>query len=258
MRQDYCRIKEQFKERAVSFDSSARWVVDKGLLDLHYKIAEVCKNDLILEVCCGTGVVGEKLLHSDAKVIGLDVSFSMLEKATARLSFCVNGQAESLPFLNNIFNIAVCRQAFHFFNPKEVMKEMLRVVKRNTGKILISQIVPFGEKDSHWLFQIHRKKQPLLKNFLSEQDLKDLLKESGCLDITSCEYYIEESINDWLKDTFFSRSEIGAIKKMFLDAPKEYKALHQTRIIDGDIFDTMRWVVIRGRKAEKIKKKDEK
>lgn len=248
LRQDYCRIKEQFKKRAESFDYSARWVLDKGLLDLHHKIAEICKNDLILEICCGTGVLGERLLHSDAKVIGLDFSFSMLEKAVIRLRFCVNGQAESLPFLDNVFDIVVCRQAFHFLDTGQVIKEMHRVIKPGAGKVIISQIVPFGENDSDWVWQIHRRKQPLLKNFLREEDLKELLKNTGFVDISMSQTCVKESINNWLKDTFYPESEIGAIKKMFLDAPKEYKALHRTRIIDGDIFDTMRWVVIRGRK----------
>lgn len=248
LNQSRLKIKDQFKTRADSFDGSARWVADKGLLDIHNKIAGVSRGELILELCCGTGVVGERLLFSGAKVIGLDISLSMLEKAAARLSSCVNGQAEHLPFSDNLFDILICRQAFHFLDTKQVMQEMSRVVKKGTGRIIISQIVPFGEKDSDWLYQIHRKKQPLLRNFLREQDLKNLLKESGCLDITSRDYYVEEPINNWLKDTYFSQEKIDDIKKMFLNAPLEYRTLHRTKVIDNDVFDTMRWVIIKGRK----------
>jgi hypothetical protein len=35
---------------------------------------------------------------------------------------------------------------------------------------------------------------------------------------------------------------------MFLNAPLEYKMLHHTKIIDGEIFDAMRWIIISGRK----------
>jgi len=248
MRKNYSNISGQFKERVTSFDYSANWVKDKELLALHNKAAEVCPGDLVLEVCCGTGVVGESLSKQGANVIGLDISFSMLEKARLRLRSCVNSCAEELPFAGNTFDAVVCRQAFHFLDTPKVIKEMLRVVKPVTGRIIISQIVPFSEEDSDWLFRIHAKKQPLLKNFLKESELKGLLKDNGCVDISVTEYLVEEPINDWLKDTFFTQDKILEIKQMFLNAPAAYKQLHKTKVTGNDVMDTMRWVILRGRK----------
>lgn len=247
MGKDCCKVKDQFKARAGSFEASARWVKDKDLLGIHQELAGTSKDNLILEVCCGTGVVGKSLFCQGSKITGLDISLSMLEKAKNKLQFCVNGNAEQIPFLDEIFDIVVCRQAFHFLDTKQIVKEMLRVLKRG-GKIIISQIVPFGQEDADWLRRIHRKKQPLLKNFLREQDLKDLLKETGCADIVSREHVIEESISNWLKDTYFSKTKIDGIKEMFLNAPKEYKEFHKVKVVGNDIFDRMKWVVIRGRK----------
>jgi len=248
LHQKYHKIKNQFTLRADSFDNSAKWVKDRGLLDIHRKLSDASKGSLVLEVCCGTGVVGARLLTTASKVAGLDLSLPMLKKARGRLSFCVNGRAEQLPFLDNTFDIVVCRQALHFLDTKNAISEMFRVAKRHSGRIIISQIVPFGRQDSKWLYRIHRKKQPLLNNFLSEQDLKDLLKNSGFVDIVSCEHCIEEPVNNWLKDTFLPQPKIEAIKKMFLNAPAAYKAAHHTKVIDGDIFDMMRWVALRGKK----------
>lgn len=248
MGKDYCKIKDQFKARADSFEASARWVKDKDLLNIHQKLAGPSKDNLILEVCCGTGVVGETLICQGSKITGLDISLSMLEKARNKLQFCVNGNAEQIPFLGEIFDIVVSRQAFHFLDTKQVVKEMFRILKRG-GKIIISQIVPFGRQDADWLRKIHRKKQPLLKNFLSRQDLKNLLKDAGCADIVLREHVIEEPIDEWLKDTFFSKTKIDEIKEMFLNAPKEYKELHKVRIVGNNIFDSMKWVVAKGRKV---------
>lgn len=248
MGKDRCKIKDQFKARADSFETSARWVKDKDLLDIHQKLAGTSKDNLILEVCCGTGVVGKSLFCQGSKIAGLDISLAMLEKARNKLQFCVNGNAQQLPFLDEIFDIVVCRQAFHFLDTKQVIKEMLRVLKRG-GKIIISQIVPFGRQDTDWLRRIHRKKQPLLKNFLVKQDLKNLLKVAGCSEIVLREHIVEEPIADWLKDTYFSKSKIDEIKEMFLNAPKKYKELHRVRVVGKNIFDTMKWVVVRGRKV---------
>ncbi len=242
------KIKDQFKTRAGSFEASARWVKDKDLLDIHRELAGTSKDNLILEVCCGTGVVGKSLFCQGSKIVGLDISLSMLEKAKNKLQLCVNGNVQQLPFLDETFDIVVCRQAFHFLETKRVVKEMIRVVKRG-GKIIISQIVPFGRQDAVWLRRIHRKKQPLLKNFLLKQDLEDVLKVAGCEDIVLREHVVEEPIDDWLKDTYFSKSKIDEIKEMFLNAPKGYKELHKVRVVGNNIFDTMKWVVVRGTKV---------
>jgi len=242
----YQKLKNQFKLRAESFDNSACWVRNKKLIDIHQKLAQVSNNSLVLDVCCGTGIVGENLLCNGSKAIGLDISLSMLKKAKERLSLCINGEAEHLPFLNNVFDVVICRQAFHFLDITKVMKELFRVTKSGGGKIIISQIVPFSEEDSPWLHKIHRKKQLLLKNFLKEKDFKLFLKNLGCVDITTLQCCIEEPINSWLKDTFFSKKEIEDIKNMFLHAPLKYKILHCTREKSGKVFDTMRWVVTKG------------
>jgi len=248
MKKNYSNINGQFKERVASFDYSAKWVKDKELLALHNKLAFVHAGDLVLEVCCGTGIVGESLSKLGAKVFGLDISLFMLEKARARLCSCVNACAEEIPFSDNTFNAVICRQAFHFLDTPKVIKEMLRVAKPNTGRIIISQIVPFNERDRDWLFKIHAKKQPLLKNFPQAAELEDLLKDNSCLDISISEHFVEEPINDWLKDTFFTPDKILEIKKMFLEAPVSYRKLHKTKVVGDDVVDTMRWVILRGRK----------
>lgn len=242
------KLREQFKARGATFDNSARWVTDKVLLDMHQELAGASKGSLILEVCCGTGIVGQKLSQAGAKVIGLDLSPVMLKQASKRLFSCVNGQAERLPFADNTFDAVTCRQASHFLDAKYALEEMFRVTKPNTGRIVISQIVPFGKEDYEWVCKIHRRKQPLLKNFFTEDDLIGFLQGAGYTDIISQEYCIEEPVNSWLVDTYFSEKEISEIRSLFLNAPERYKALHRIRTAGGEIFDTMRWIVMRGRK----------
>jgi DNA gyrase subunit B len=241
------KIKDQFVQRAATFESSAKWVKDNALLDIHAKAAGISPGDRVLEVCCGTGVVGERLARDGASVTGMDISLSMLAGAKSKLSSCVNGQAEHLPFCDNTFDVAICRQAFHFLDCPEVVKEMLRVVKPG-GRIVISHIVPFGKEDSEWLRRIHAAKQPLLKNFLQEQDFRGFFKSAGCREMVLCEHFVEEPINNWLKDTFFPASKIEEIKGMFVNAPEGYKRPHKIKCGNGDVFDTMRWVVLSAKK----------
>ncbi len=243
-----CRLREQFQQRANFFEASANWVKNENLLNIHKELAGSDRQNLILDSCCGTGVVGHSLLHNGSKVIGLDISLPMLKKARERLHFCINGDIEHFPFLDGIFDVVICRQAFHFFDINQAMKELYRITRPKGGKIIISQIVPFGKEDSDWLQKIHKKKQLLLKNFLCEADLKTLLCNFGCVDIVSQHCCVEESVNNWLKDTFFPPEAIKDIKDMFLNAPPEYKNSHRVKIVNGDVIDTMKWVIIRGTK----------
>jgi len=245
---DHKLLKKQFKHRANTFDKSARWVKDPGLLDIHREMAKILPGELILEACCGTGVVGLNLRKSKNTVVGLDLSLDMLKFAHKRLDHCVNARTERLPFADNTFDAVVCRQAMHFLDMKRFFSELFRVIKPRTGRVVISQIVPFGDKDKDWVRRIHRKKQNMLKNFVCEPDILGRLKNAGFKKVEAREYTIEEPINPWLTDTFFPPEKIKELKEMFINAPLPYKKLHLVRCEKGAIYETMRWIIAKGRK----------
>jgi ubiquinone/menaquinone biosynthesis C-methylase UbiE len=245
---DHKQLKNQFKKRAATFDRSARWVKDPGLLDIHRKLAGIREGETVLEACCGTGVVGSSLRKAGIMVVGLDLSLDMLGFARKRLDHCVNARTERLPFADNTFDAVVCRQAMHFLDMKRFFPELLRVIKPRTGRVVISQIVPFGEEDKAWVRRIHSKKQNMLKNFVCADDILGCLKKAGFKKIENREYKIEEPINPWLTDTFFPPEKIKELQDMFINAPLTYKKLHRTRRVNGVIYDTMRWIIAKGRK----------
>ncbi len=241
-------IREQFKARAEKFDDSANWIKDRGLLELHYRLAKRSKDSKALDLCCGTGVVGEKFFGKVGLICGVDISLEMLKYAQKRINYCINAQAELLPFKDRSFDIVICRQAFHFLELKKVIFEIHRILKKE-GRIIVSQIVPFGEDDKRWLYKIHTAKQPALKNFLEEKVLVNLLNSTGYIHIRSHHYYLKESINRWLKFTpELSAQTVLNIKEMFYNAPLSYKQVHETEFLNGDIIDKMKWVVVTGQK----------
>jgi ubiquinone/menaquinone biosynthesis C-methylase UbiE len=220
-------------------------VADRTLLSIHHSLAEASSGEFLLDLCCGTAAVGRLFLNEGVTVVGVDISLSMLSKAEGRLSYCVNASAQALPFGDELFDVVICRQSFHLLNLKKAMREMFRVAKPG-ARLVVSQIVPFGEGDGDWLYRIHREKQPALKNFLYDEDIRRLLGEAGCRDIITKDYYLEESVDNWLSEPFFSSRTRDRIRELFLRAPAKYKRLHNTRVLSGQIFDTMRWYLARG------------
>jgi len=94
------------------------------------------KNDAVLDVGCGTGVVAITAARAGAKVSALDLSPTLIEHARKNVSIAnvaVDlrvGDVESLPYPDNAFD-AVLSQFGHMFAPRPqiAIQEMLRVLK---------------------------------------------------------------------------------------------------------------------------------
>jgi SAM-dependent methyltransferase len=92
----------------------------------------------ILDIGCGTGIASQPFLANGFPVTGIDASESMLAEAQARNSHAnyVQGSAESLPFQDEQFDVAISAQAFHWFDRRAALEEAFRVLRRG-GMIAI-------------------------------------------------------------------------------------------------------------------------
>jgi 2-polyprenyl-6-hydroxyphenyl methylase / 3-demethylubiquinone-9 3-methyltransferase len=91
----------------------------------------------VLEIGCGGGLVSEELARREAHVVGLDPSSEALEAARtharqgtlgARLYF-MQGYAEHLPFADGSFSVIVCLDVLeHVRNLHTTMQEIARVL----------------------------------------------------------------------------------------------------------------------------------
>lgn len=95
-------------------------------LNIVKKYINVKKEDLLLDVGCGTGISTN---FFDCKSIGVDSCFEMLNNG-------ICAKAENLPFKDNVFDVILSITAIHNFNNAEKsINEIKRVCK---GKIVIT------------------------------------------------------------------------------------------------------------------------
>ncbi len=98
----------------------------------------------VLDVGCGTGVLAEQLLarQSDIRIVGVDVSERMLERARARLAGSraelVQARAADLPFADSTFDVVVSASAFHFFPDASASCNEMRRVLKDDGRLLMT------------------------------------------------------------------------------------------------------------------------
>ena len=120
-----------------------RWAsVNKGPFQSTKKLIELIKinkNNLILDVACGTGVVTKQIQKKIGKsgyVIGIDTSTTAIKIAkkenekNKNLDF-LNADAENFSFSKK-FDIVTCQYALFFFpNEQKVLKNMKKFLKKN-------------------------------------------------------------------------------------------------------------------------------
>ena len=108
----------------------------------------VSRGDKVLDLCCGTGtltILLSKLLYSDCKITGVDISHGQIAQAQKKIENSGNNltfkvmDAKSLDFKDENFNIVIISAALHEMDKNErlnVLCEIYRVLKKN-GLFLI-------------------------------------------------------------------------------------------------------------------------
>ncbi len=112
------------------------------------KFAQVAPGQRVLDVACGTGVVAITAARHGAKVSGLDLTPTLLERARKNAAIAdvdvefIEGDAEALHYPDGSFDI-VLSQFGHIFAPRPAVavREMLRVLKSG-GRIAFSTWPP--------------------------------------------------------------------------------------------------------------------
>lgn len=169
---------------------------------------------MVLDVCCGTGDVTERIAawHPEIFVTGLDFSKSMLDVAHSRMDnldnvMLVEGNALALPFDGNTFDAAVI--SFGLRNTPDyarVIGEMRRVVRPGGLVACLDASVPEGpfvkpfydfyyknvmtflgggiskRREYDWLYQS-------TQEFLTKGELEQLFWDSG-LDFVSVKPFL--------------------------------------------------------------------
>src|SRR5699024_9197577 len=120
-------ILDQFTKQAKGF-ARANSIKDKKTLDLLLDFTKVQKEDTVLDIACGPGIVTCAYAQKAKHATGIDIVPAMIDEAKtlqkdyglSNVSWNV-GDVTTLPYQDNSFSIVICRYSFHHFeNPLDV------------------------------------------------------------------------------------------------------------------------------------------
>lgn len=238
----------QFTKRSGTYSGSANWISDPALIRAHIDAAGDRPRGHLLELCCGTGMVGRNFQTDGWHVCGVDLTRGMAEEAN-RYFPCVCTPAESIPFLDKAFDVVLLRQAYFLLDDgQKVLAEARRVLK-DDGLFILSQTVPFGAADAPWLEHIHRTKQAQLREFFTEETLVRELETQYFTVAEVRRLAVRENITRWMAAApELSDGKRAEVCSLIADAPEPYRSIHRVERTGEEITEEWNWVIFTARK----------
>lgn len=215
-------IVDQFTKQAVPFSKKTAMSSD-AIFKLMLDICEVDSEDTVLDVACGPGLTACAVASVAAHVTGIDLTPAMIERAKLRqaeqgltnLSWQI-GDVYSLPFADDSFSLVMTRFSFHhFLNPAAVLAEMKRVCKPG-GRVMVWDSVPEADKADAYN-ELEKLKDPSHTRALIEEELLQIVNESGLTNIKTAPFKLEFEVEKQLTGMFPNPGDKDKIRKIYTD-----------------------------------------
>ena len=182
----FSRVKEEFKRQAETL-SVASVFTDSGVLEQIHAAIKPTRMMNLLDLGCGPGIVTVAMAPDVREAVAYDLTPEMLDKAKQRCQEAglknvrfELGSAEHLPFEDESFDSVVTRLTIHhFLDPRRVMKEVVRVTRRN-GKVVVADVVS-SENDEEAVLHnaLETLRDPTHVQMLSYSAMMELIQSAG-------------------------------------------------------------------------------
>ena len=214
-------IIDHFTKHAIPFDKRSSQHVKQTFNEIQ-TLVQTTKDDIVLDVACGTGSLAVEFAKICNKVIGLDLTPAMIEKAKKlqemntldNIKWDIGDVTQTLPYTSNSFSIVITTFSFHhMLDPLSVIMEMNRVCNIG-GKIIVVDITPHPEKASTYN-QLQHLRDPSHVKFLTISEFEDLFQKAGMPIFKRGSYRIKTGLEDQLQIS--DPTSIDRIRQMFIE-----------------------------------------
>jgi len=182
----FSRVKEEFKRQAETL-SVASVFTDSGVLEQIHAAIKPTRMMNLLDLGCGPGIVTAAMAPDVREAVAYDLTPEMLDKAKQRCQEAglknvrfELGSAEHLPFPDESFDSVATRLTIHhFLDPRRVMKEVVRVTRRN-GKVVVADVVSSENDEEAALHNaLETLRDPTHVQMVSYSVMMELIQSAG-------------------------------------------------------------------------------
>ncbi|MCP4039772.1 MAG: ubiquinone/menaquinone biosynthesis methyltransferase [bacterium] len=183
-RDKHTAVRAMFDRIAPRYDLLNRLAslgLDQGWRKLALDLVDVGRDDIVLDLACGTGDLCEQACSRGARVLGADFAREMLRGASQRgiAAAFANADAAELPLADASIDVVTCGFALrNFVSLPEVFAEISRVLKPG-GRIAFIEVDRPSSALVRGAHSIYFDRfVPLLGGLLSDRDAYRYLPES--------------------------------------------------------------------------------
>jgi len=224
---------EFWKKRSKDYNK-LNWVKDTSFLETFIKVGGFDKNDVVLDVGTGTGIIADAVLPLVNKVVGIDISPDMIKYTQSEKNkYFVCGDIRNTSFPNDYFDKITARMVFHHITEgtQEAANECYRLLKKG-GSIILSEGIPPSNEVKDDYARIFKLKEERI--VFSVEELVNLLESSGFKNIDATYHMIEGfSIKNWLENSGLSKDIQTKIFDLHINGSDVFKKSYNL-VIDGD------------------------
>lgn len=211
-------------DRAAEY-SHFKWANDREYLNEFLNACEFGRDDYVLDLGCGTGLVTKEIAMFVRRVIGLDNSKEMLNQCDGNFNLMI-GDARDNPFPDEVFDRVIARNIFHHMTNgiMEGLKETHRVLKTG-GRLIVGERVPPSDEVLDEYKEIMKLKDNRI--VFTEEKLRGFIMCLGFKVIKSFPVWIKEmSVRGWLNKSGLSDGVKMEIFRRHYNGSDEFKKAH--------------------------------
>ena len=215
-------IIDQFTKQAIPFTNLPAHS-DEDAFKLLFTLSEPSKNDTVLDVACGPGLLACEFAKMTAHATGIDLTPAMIEQAKLlqqekklnNMTWDV-GDVTHLPYNDASFSLVVTRYSFHHLvDPISVLSEMKRVCITG-GKVVIVDVTPQTDKIDAYNY-VEKLRDPSHVRALSVAELQGMIQEVGLVKQQVGFYKLDMELEKILQASFPNPGDVNKIRQLFAE-----------------------------------------
>ena len=243
------KIIGQFSRQAIPFTQVPGHL---DALQLLISLSGVGREDTVLDVACGPGIVACAFARHAKQVTGLDITPAMIEQAEVRqrqeklgnLAWVVD-RADSLPYADDTFSLVITRYSFHHMLSAETMlNEMVRVCQKG-GRVLVADVAVETEHSDAY-DRLERTRDPSHTHALTRAEFADLFERSGLINCRQSAYGVDIELESQLRASFPNPGDERIVREMITDDVGINRLGIDARRQDGQVIYTVPIAVYMG------------